>query len=428
MADIKIPSASLEPMVLNLLINDRNFFLKVHEFLEPSFFSNPHISNVYKLMRRYLQEYRKIPLLSTVKVMVEKTAKEEDERNNRLMVGELVYGKMEYDVEYVKAEAQKFIKNASVTKAIYDSYEDLDEGNFEAVHSKIKKAVSLTFDRNLGREVASSVNDVLKDDPIKQIKTMFPTLDRLFDGGVEEASLMIIAANSGIGKSIMMHNIAANVYLQAKNVVYYSMEMSAKRLLRRIYSTMTNIDSDVLNNNVEKVNEYYTTLSHTNNGARLFVVEYPAKTASANTLRSNLDDLLMYEDFVPDLILSDYVTIMKPNDLSSDNSYERVKTICEEVRGVGQERGIPIISASQINRGGLNKTSGGTKDLITSADIADSLGIQQTADYLVIQTQSIQEKQDGIINLYVDKNRNGKNGQQIPCIINYKTLKMKENL
>jgi len=115
---------------------------------------------------------------------------------------------------------------------------------------------------------------------------------------------------------------------------------------------------------------------------------------------------------------------MKPSYRVGD-SYEDLKAIYEDLRGWAVELEVPIVTAAQTNRKSLD-VDGGTKETITQAFVADSLGITQTLDMFMTITQSRAEKEQGTINLYIDKHRHGESSKQIPYSIDYKNFILEE--
>lgn len=111
--------------------------------------------------------------------------------------------------------------------------------------------------------------------------------------------------------------------------------------------------------------------------------------------------------------------------------YSYYKTVAEEMRNLATQFECPVFSAAQINRNGMGD-KGGTKGIVTSKDLAESRGILDTADDLIIINQTDSEKKlgekDGISEqrLYIDKNRNGSNGEVLTFTLNYNTMSIKE--
>ena len=104
--------------------------------------------------------------------------------------------------------------------------------------------------------------------------------------------------------------------------------------------------------------------------------------------------------------------------------YSYYKIVAEEMRNLASQFECPVFTAAQINRNGI----GGTKGLVTSKDLSESRGILDTADYLLIINQNESEKakgkDDGISEqrIFIDKNRNGSNGEILNFTLNYNTM------
>ena len=107
--------------------------------------------------------------------------------------------------------------------------------------------------------------------------------------------------------------------------------------------------------------------------------------------------------------------------------YSYYKIVAEEMRNLASQFECPVFTAAQINRNGMGE-KGGTKGLVSSKDLAESRGILDTADYLLIINQTEMEKakgkDDGISEqrIFIDKNRNGSNGEILNFTLNYNTM------
>jgi hypothetical protein len=101
-----------------------------------------------------------------------------------------------------------------------------------------------------------------------------------------------------------------------------------------------------------------------------------------------LNELLLKKHFVPDIIYVDYLNIListrfKAGQISNTNTY--YKAISEELRGLGVEMNVPIVSASQFNRGGHANSN---PDI---DDTSEAFGINFTADFVaaLISTEDL---------------------------------------
>ena len=86
------------------------------------------------------------------------------------------------------------------------------------------------------------------------------------------------------------------------------------------------------------------------------------------------------------MYILDYINLINPARYrSSANSYETIKSVAEEVRGLAVEKNICIWSATQTNRKG-----DGSSDLDIT-DVSESYGLPMTTDLMVaiIQTEEL---------------------------------------
>jgi replicative DNA helicase len=221
-------------------------------------------------------------------------------------------------------------------------------------------------------------------------------------------------------------NFAINIFLQGKNVLVYTFETSTERLLMRYYANLAGMSKKEIVINEEGMEEKIINISSMTEGD-LILKEYNANSISSNELMAHINDLWMYKNFKPDVIVVDYILIMSTNDktLSSDNSYKYYKTVTEELRNIGKSLYIPILTATQINREGM-ADRGGTKSTITGKNVSESRGIIDTVDVFLPIIQTATDKKNSRYFLYFDKNRNERTGMRIEYEVNYEHMKLVE--
>ena len=122
---------------------------------------------------------------------------------------------------------------------------------------------------------------------------------------------------------------------------------------------------------------------------RLIIKEYPTAGAHAGHFRALLEELKMKQEFKPDIIYIDYLNICASQRLKSGanvNSYTYIKTIAEELRGLSVEYNVPIVSATQVTRGGFNSSD------VELTDTSESFGLPATADLMIalISTEELE--------------------------------------
>ena len=96
-------------------------------------------------------------------------------------------------------------------------------------------------------ELGSDFDDIdahVQDIKRNKISTGWSNLDDLLGGGWDKKTLNIIAGGSNSGKSLWLTNVAVNAANQGKNVVYFSLEMSESKIMKRLVSIRLKIPID----------------------------------------------------------------------------------------------------------------------------------------------------------------------------------------
>ena len=134
----------------------------------------------------------------------------------------------------------------------------------------------------------------------------------------------------------------------------------------------------------------------------LIIKEYPTKSASVQTLKNHIEKLRK-RGIEPDMVLVDYADLLRPTRSSSEKRHELEETY-EGLRGLAQTYEIPIWTASQTNRGGLNA------EVITMEAISEAFNKCFVADFIFSLSRTVQDKQANKGRLFIAKNRNGPDG------------------
>ena len=241
-------------------------------------------------------------------------------------------------------------------------------------------------------------------------------------GGITPKTLNIIMAGTGVGKSLFMCHHAAACLMQNKNVLYITLEMSEERIAERIDANIMDITMDDLANLSREM--YENRLKSCTRGVmgRLIVKEYPTSAANVGHFRILLDELRMKKQFTPDIIFVDYINICSSARFKSGNtinSYGYVKAIAEELRGLAMERDVPIVSATQVNRGGYSSTD------VDLTDTSESFGLPHTADLMIALITTEELEKNGQIMVKQLKNRYNSKGANKKFIVGLNYAKMK---
>lgn len=130
-----------------------------------------------------------------------------------------------------------------------------------------------------------------------------------------------------------------------------SLEMSEQMYSRRMSALFSDINVNQLKEHTEILKKRVSTTKLNIPSARLYIKQYSPNEFNSIKLKNYLHKLKETKQFVPDLIIVDYLNIMTTNGSASGmKSYERVGAISKELRSVSIETKLPILSATQSNR------------------------------------------------------------------------------
>jgi hypothetical protein len=179
---------------------------------------------------------------------------------------------------------------------------------------------------------------------------------------------------------MIMCDLAANQLLRGYNVLYITLEMAEERIAERIDANLLDVTLDELRELPR--DSYFKRMERLKAKAtgRLMIKEYPTTSAGANNFRYLVSELKQKQNFVPQIIYIDYLNICASSRLkmgNNVNSYLYIKSIAEELRGLAVELGVPIVSATQTNRGGYENSDIGLDDT------SDSFGLPMTVDFML---------------------------------------------
>lgn len=428
----------LEFYILVFCLRDESFLITVGEYLflnDPSgktkktFFSSKVYQIIFDLIFSTFSKIGKLPAEKSLVFLIEGLFKS-DSRKAELLenINDICRFTDPIDFFIIEEATQEFIKKVMFVEALNKSQSDLENENYEAFVDALSKSINISFDEDLGVDIKDieAVKEAVKADNVggQVIPTGYSFLDSpaILNGGLRPGELGVIAANSGIGKTMLMCNMAINNLLDGKNVLMVSFETSVSRIISRVFSNLLGQKANVIVDGLTGENETIENdlESQFNNivsplKGTLIIKEYPSNVKSSNDIMAYLSKLKKIKGFVPDILYLDYLLIMSTNDKRMDrgNLHQYFKTITEEVRNIAKILHIVVWSATQINREGLSDSDnnkGGTKAIITSRSLSSSSGIEFTSDFLCTLSQTSKQKDKGEITCFVAKNRNGAKG------------------
>jgi replicative DNA helicase len=224
----------------------------------------------------------------------------------------------------------------------------------------------------------------------------------LMDGGLGPGELGVIVAPSGVGKTWVLCALGAAAVKAGRSVVHYSLELSEHYVGQRYDTVFTQVPSANLKENKDDVLEKIKRLK-----GKLLIKYFPPKGISSKKIEAHLEKMIAAGNR-PDLIIIDYADLLLSHSNKSDSTYGEQGGVYIDLRGLGGELGIPIWTASQTNRSGIDS------EVIEADKVADSYAKVMNADFIMSVSRKSKDKLNNTARFHIMKNRFGPDGITFP--------------
>lgn len=356
---LELPETLVEQFICKQLLNPVNIenSIFVQQNFKCQWFKGDSLKLIYSFLLNYWKKYNTFPTAEMVYKILEND-KFKDNKDVLVSTVKSLYNLNEeqYNQKFLQDTLINFVKGRAMYHAILDNIDDIEsKGDIGKCLSRFEDIVKIGISDDVGIEYFENLNNHIADLTSKEERVPFnwKDWDKYTYGGIpnNEACLFIIMAQPGLGKSQAMMNIGYQYLLQNKNVLMVSLEMSEQMYSRRMSALFSDINVNQLKDHTEILKKRVTTTKLNIPSARLYIKQYSPNEFNSIKLKSLLHKLKESKNFIPDLIIVDYLNIMSTNGPSYGmKSYERVGTISKELRSVSIETKIKILSATQANR------------------------------------------------------------------------------
>ena len=332
-----------ERLLLSQLLNNHEMFTKAIAYLDKDFFETKINKLIVDFMTEYYDLYKSVPPADAILMELNL----DDTRSDWLDI------QTEWPNAYLEDYLNSFIKNMSMKGAIEDSIELLEDEDYGTIEKKIKDAVSVDIDTNLGTTIDSSKEGFrelfgLLTSTETTIPTGWKNADAKLEGGVTIPSLNYLLAKSGGGKSIGLINLSWNYIKQGRDVVYVSLELKESKIMKRYITHSARVPTHEIPNRESDI--YLQLKKCDEKGYGRFTVQfYQPNSLSSIKLELFIRNYIQKYGTTPVIIL-DYAGLMIPNGKGWQGMFERDKYVSEELRGVATLFDTIVWTADQYNR------------------------------------------------------------------------------
>jgi len=393
--------------VLSSLLTHKEFLQNIHDVLSDEYFDNQAHKWVIGQILDYYEKYHTTPTMEVLKVEMKKVSNEVLQLSIKEQLRE-AYQASNEDLEYVEKEFSSFCKNQQLKKALLNSVDLLNSGDFESIRGLIDNALKAGAEKNIGHEYIKDTEARYREEARTIVPTPWGKFNDLMQGGLGNGDFGLIFGNPGGGKSWTLVALGGYAVKMGYNVVHYTLELGEDYVGRRYDAFFTGKPVDTLFKNRDKVKKKIKKLP-----GQLIIKEYAPGQATVNTLRAHIQKCTDL-DFKPDLIIIDYVDLLSSKKRVQDRKGE-IDDIYVSTKGLAKELQLPVWSVSQVNRAGAKD------DVIEGDKAAGSYDKIMITDIAISLSRKKEDKVNGTGRFHIMKNRYGMDGMTFSVVADTST-------
>jgi len=197
--------------------------------------------------------------------------------------------------------------------------------------------------------------------------------------------------------SLWMQNFAVKSADLGYNVLYVTLEMSEKKVMKRLGAMRLRVpinDYDKVSKDTELIKKKIKALGEGQKGAglfdhkvgKIFTKFWAAGTAMVSDIDYYIEKLQQRRGLKIDLVVVDYITLIaSAKGIGGDSLYIKGKHLAEGLRAIGAKYKCPVLTSVQVA-----KDAWGASD-ITLSSVPESKAIAETADsfFVIIRTEEM---------------------------------------
>ena len=397
----------VQKLYLEMMMADAESFARAQNIFDPASFDRK-LQPIAKFIKDYVEQYKVMPEVDQVNALNDiklKTAREIDPAHFNWLLDEF----------------ELFSRHKAMERAILESADLLERGDYAPVEDKIKAAVGISLTRDLGTDYFEDPKGRLEHlkNSNGQISTGWASVDKKLFGGFNRGELNIFAGGSGAGKSLFLQNLAVNWSIAGLNVCYVSFELSEALVAMRLDAMMSGVPTRKIFPEIDNVEMKIKMLAKK---AGNLQIKYLPSGSNVNDIKAYIKELELKNKKKIDCILIDYLDLMMPKSkkISPADLFIKDKYVSEELRNYGAESKMLMVTASQLNRASVEEIE------FDHSHISGGLSKVQTADNVIGIFTSRAMKERGRYQIQFMKTRSSSGvGQKVDLEFDVDTLRIR---
>lgn len=381
-------SLEAEQAVLGCLLMKRQCLPEVAAILRTECFYIPQHREIYSAIVNLDALGQKYDALLVLEELKEKGVYDESGGRNYLaQLAELVPSTANATA-YANIVKEKFIlrslmnmaKEVANDAAAADAAADIILNSAEQKIYDIRQGRTGTGPKRLGDIIADEVFEDLrrKTSPDREkylgIPSGFSMLDK-YTTGFNKSDLILIGARPAMGKTSFALNVARNIAMKKRKVVFFSLEMSNEQLAQRVLATEARVESSKFRTGEISPEEWNRIAEAASalNEAELYFDD--TSTITVPEMKARVRQMKNVE-----CVIIDYLQLMTGKK-KTDNRVQEVSEITRDLKLMAKDLHIPVITCSQLNR---STDARGKAHRPQLSDLRESGSIEQDADIVLM--------------------------------------------
>lgn len=393
-----------EERIVQALIVDHSWAEQMIEVLDVSYFNLEHLNKVADILFSYYKKYTSFPSFSLLISMTKDI--ENDLLKNEIAAYFIKIKKdpLNGDLDFVKETSLDFCRKRSLAIALENTLGLIEKQKYEQILPVVQKAIMAGSDRDIGHvfdEHFEKRMAIVKRNPIP---TPWDEINSIMQGGLSGGELGVVMAPSGVGKSHCLVDLGVAAATLGYNVAHYSFELGDIYIGKRYDANISGIPFDNLVDNIEEVRGKIENLK-----GKVVIKSYPVKSVTTIGIKNHINRLTL-QDKRPDVIIIDYGDLLKSTKNYDQKRLEE-EAAYEDLRALAQELDLPVWTATQTNREGLDA------DVLTLKHVAECFGKAMISDFFLTMTRKKENTFKTVGNFYIAKSRLGADGIKFPILM-----------
>lgn len=270
------------------------------------------------------------------------------------------------DVAVLIEDFIAYYKTTCVKNALDKSVSLLSNNQPDKAMSQLKtdivnleRATSITqiqsgyFAENYQDKLIRYDDEKLNPEKYKGMELGFRTIDNITNG-LPKGSVTIIIGSQKSAKSVLLGNIAFHNFNKGKRVYYHVNEGGKDLVENRFACRATGLVMDKIERRQLSDTElalYKDFFANNSKTKRMYIDSVARSNSTVSYIEQKVNELRV--DGPVDLIMIDYMSLMKSESSSSKKTYEVLGDLAMDLKDLAGKLQLPIITIMHVNRDGM---------------------------------------------------------------------------